>query len=87
LDREFAFWRLVPEHLRGPEPLVLYNDIWRPEDMVVSHGKIVAIRHPMLGNVRKVDTRGLDYTITLKNSTELLVNAEEEPGRLFHRAG
>jgi hypothetical protein len=87
LADRFAFWRIVPEHLRGPEPLVLYNTLWHPEDAMVARGTIAAIRHPELGEVRKVDTRGLDYTLTLADGTELLVNAEEEPGKIFERAG
>jgi hypothetical protein len=82
---EFAFWRVVPEHLRGPEPLVLYNDLWRPEDAVMAQGTIAAIQHPELGGVRAVDTRGLDYILTLEEGTQLLVNAEEEPGRLWEQ--
>lgn len=87
LTADFAFWRVVPEELAGPEPLVFYNTLWHPEDAVVARGTISRIRHPVLGDVRKVDTRGLDYTITLADGTELLVNAEEEPGKLFERAG
>lgn len=87
LTDEFAFWRVVPDHLRGPEPLVLYNTLWHPEKAVVARGTIAAIRHPALGAVRRVDTRGLDYTITLADGTELTVNAEEEPGKLYERAG
>jgi hypothetical protein len=87
LTDEFAFWRVVPDHLRGPERLVLYNTLWHPKDAVVARGTIAAIRHPELGAVRKVDTRGLDYTITLADGTELTVNAEEEPGKLYERAG
>lgn len=87
LSGEFAFWRVIPEHLRGPESLVLYNDLWHPEDAVVASGTIAAIRHSDLGEVRKVDTRGLDYTITLADGSELLVNAEEEPGNLHERDG
>lgn len=60
LTDEFAFWRVVPDHLRGPEPLVLYNTLWYPEDAVVARGTIAAIRHPELGAVHKADTRGLD---------------------------
>jgi hypothetical protein len=55
--------------------------------VVVASGTIAAIRHSELGAVRKVDTRGLDYALTLTDGTELLVNAEEEPGKLFERAG
>ncbi len=87
LSDKFAFWRVVPDYLRGFEPLVLYNTIWQPEDAVVASGTILAIRHPELGEVRKVETRGLDYTITLAEGTELTVNAEEEPGKLFERIG
>ncbi len=83
---EFVFWRVVPDHLRGPERLVLYNTLWDPGDALVARGTISAIRHPELGAVRKVDTRGLDYTLTLADGTELLVNAEEEPGKLFEWA-
>ncbi|HEV3439767.1 MAG TPA: hypothetical protein VG122_20545 [Gemmata sp.] len=87
LSGEFAFWRVVPDHLRGPEPLALYNTLWQPKDAIVARGMIVAIWHPELGKIRKLDTRGLDYTITLEDGTELMVNAEEEPGRLFDRVG
>jgi hypothetical protein len=87
LTDEFAFWRVVPDALRGPERLVLYNTLWHPEDAVVARGTIAAIRHPELGAVRKVDTRGLDYTLTLADGTELLVNAEEAPGKVHERAG
>jgi hypothetical protein len=65
----------------------LYNTLWHPEDAVVAEGRIATICHPELGEIRKVDTRGLDYTLTLADGTELLVNAEEEPGKLFERAG
>jgi hypothetical protein len=87
LSDEFAFWKVVPEHLRGAEALVLFNTVGHPEEAVFAHGTIVCIRHPELGEVRRVDTRGLDYTLTLADGTELLVNAEEEPGKLFERAG
>jgi hypothetical protein len=84
---EFAFWRVIPEDLRGPETLVLYNTLWRPEDAVVASGTIANINHRELGQIQKIDTRGLDYTFVLVDGTELLVNAEEQPGRLFERAG
>ena len=87
LNGEFAFWRVVPEYLSGPESLVLYNTLWHPEDAVIARGTTTAIRHPELGAIQKVDTRGLDYTITLSDGNQLLVNAEEKPGRAYERAG
>src|SRR5262245_29237609 len=83
MEGEFMFWRIVPDFLRGPERLVLYNDTWRPEQGMFAQGKIAAIRHPELGEIRKVNTRDLDYTITLMDGTVLGVNAEEEPGKLY----
>jgi hypothetical protein len=85
LGGEFAFWRNVPDHLSGREQLVLYNTLWHPEDALIANGTIVGITHPELGDIRKVDTRGLDYTIALADGGELLVNAEEEPGRMYER--
>jgi hypothetical protein len=73
----------VPEHLRGPEEFVLYNDLWHPKDGMFAIGKITDIRHPELGEIHKVDTCGLDYTITLADGTEIVVNAEEDPGKMY----
>jgi hypothetical protein len=86
LSSEFAFWRVVPDNLVGPEALVVYNTLWHPEDAIVCSGTIAAIYHPVFGAVQMIDTRGIDYTITLNNGTQLLVNAEEQPGKLFERA-
>lgn len=85
LAKEFAFWRVVPDYL-GPEPLVFHNGPWRRDEVFVARGSIKTISHSELGAVRKVDTRGLDYTITLTDGTELTVNAEEEPGELYERS-
>lgn len=87
LSDDFAFWRLVPDYLSEQEPLVLYNTLWHPENALIAHDTIAGIRQIDLGAIRKVDTRGLDYTITLADGTELLVNAEEQPGKLFERGG
>jgi hypothetical protein len=73
--------------LRVPQALVFYNALWNPEEMVAASGMITEIRHPELGALRKVDTIGLDYTFVLANGTELEVNAEEEPGKLYEQEG
>jgi hypothetical protein len=83
LEDEFIFWRVVPGHIHDTDRLVLYNDLWHPEYGKFASGKISAIRHPQLGEIRKVDTRGLDYTITLADGTVLVVNAEEDPGKIY----
>lgn len=83
LEAQFAFWRQVPEHLCGSEELVLYNDLSNPREPMFASGKIFSIWHPDLGDIRKVDTHGLDYTITLGDGAEIVVNAEEDPGKMF----
>jgi hypothetical protein len=87
LTGEFSFWRIAPdEALRGgPERLVFYNLTWKPEDVLLGSGTIVAISNPELGDIREVDTRSepFDYAFHLADGTSLEVNAEEEPGRLY----
>lgn len=83
VEEEFVFWRVVPDYLYNSESLVFYNTLWHEGDGVFGTGRILKIRHPELGDIRKINTRGLDYTITLMDGSELLVNAEEEPGKMF----
>jgi hypothetical protein len=84
-DDEFAFWRVVSDNLSAISSWVFYNTIWEQGQGIFATGKITAIRHPELGEIRKIDTRGLDYTITLADGVEQLVNAEEEPGKTYER--
>ena len=54
------------------------------ETQVLGAGRTFSsIRHPELGEIRKVDTHGFDYTIILADGTEIVVNAEEDPGKMF----
>jgi hypothetical protein len=82
-EGEYAFWRVVPAHLQGRERLVFYNTLWNEKDAIWATGKIIRIYHQELGEVRKVDTEGLDYTIIMADGVELLVNAEEKPGKIY----
>jgi hypothetical protein len=83
----FVFWRVVPEYLQESENLVFYNTLWQPKDVLLASGVVVSIQHPEFGEIQKVDTRGLDYTFTLASGIEYLVNAEEEPGKIFEKSG
>jgi hypothetical protein len=44
---------------------------------------VLEISHPKLGNIRGLDTEGLDYTIALENGNILKLEAEETPGLLY----
>lgn len=84
---EFAFWKKIPENLAGHEALVFYNTLWKPKDAIISKGIISRIYHETMGEITKIDTRGLDYTIILENGKALCVNAEEEPGKIYEKIG
>jgi hypothetical protein len=85
---EFALFRSVPDHLQQFGDQVFYNDLWNPDNVLLIKATVVSITNPVLGAIRKIDTSDqLDYTITLSDGTELLVNAEEEPGKLYERVG
>ena len=84
---EYYFWGDVPEAPRASQALVFYNAEWNAERMVAASGFIVGIRHPVLGALRKVDTIGLDYSFVLADGTEIEVNADEEPGKIYEREG
>ena len=66
--------------------LVFYNTLWKPDEAVAARGVVGAIEHEYLGSVANADTEGLDYTFTLADGRELVVNAEEEPGTIYERA-
>jgi hypothetical protein len=48
---------------------------------------VVRIAHPQLGTILEVDTKGLDDTFVLVDGRRLIVDAEEELGKLFVQPG
>ena len=82
---EFAFWQVVPDHLRCPERLVFCSGLWKPEAAMTGVGTIAAITNPELGVIREVciPGDGLEYAIRLGDGTILDVEAEQEPGRIY----
>ncbi len=83
----FAFWRTTPERFNAPNSLVFFNTLGREHDIVKAFCRIKTIYHAELGDVQKIDTCGLDYTITLTSGTQFKVNAEEKPGQLVEKSG
>jgi hypothetical protein len=81
---KFAFFTPAPD-AEPDAPLLFFNTLWSARDAVVAIGTVSRITHPTLGQIRKVDARGLDYTVVLIDGRELTVNAEEEPGRLYEK--
>jgi hypothetical protein len=88
---EFAFWKVVPEHFReSSERLVLFqNDLWKPEAALIGVGTIAAITNAELGEIRAVEILedGFEYAIRLADGTRLIVDSEQELGRVSERSG
>ena len=83
----FAFWRTTPERFNAPNSLVFFNTLGREHEVVKAFCRIENIHHAELGDVQKIDTCGLDYTIILTSGTQYMVNAEEKPGQLVKKSG
>ncbi len=81
---EFHFFRVVPDHLANEDDPIFYGDLWGDKHLYYSARKrILKIHHPQIGDIQKIYTRGLDYTITLTDGTILKVEAEETPGVVY----
>ncbi|NUO47998.1 MAG: hypothetical protein HOV80_03990 [Polyangiaceae bacterium] len=81
---ELAFF-LRPQNSAPEDSLLFYNTLWSPKDAMIATGTVSRITHPKLGEIQKVDCRGLDYIFVLPDGHEFVVNAEEEPGRLYEK--
>ncbi len=60
--------------------LVFFNQLDSPSNRLVRYAKVVEMRHPVLGELLRVDADGLDYIFFPVDGDEVVVNAEEEPG-------
>ncbi len=87
-ESEYSLFRCVPDHLAKFGDQVFYNDLWNPANMRLVRATVQSITNSVLGEILRIDTgEHFDYTITLSDGTELLVNVEEEPGKLYERLG
>lgn len=76
LTDEFYFFK-------DREPLEFYNGPFYKDEAMSISCRIEKIIHPELGEISEIDTKGLDYTITLANGESLKVEAEEKPGDVY----
>ena len=49
-----------------------------------SQGRDIEDNPSRIGEIRGVITIGLDYSIYLSDGTEIIVNAEENPGKIYN---
>ena len=62
--------------------LVFANTLLSAAPTVAFRVKILSIFHSQLGAIRSIDTRGLDYRITLDTGEVVEVDAEEHAGTM-----
>lgn len=83
---DFAFF-VDPHTKNAPPTTLLPGLIWTfhntlGNDFVELYCKILRIWHPDLGELTAIDTHGLSYTIRRTDGSTIVVNAEEDPGRI-----
>jgi hypothetical protein len=73
-----AIWQAAWYELDQPIKLGLKDTFW----LVNKTGTLLKIRHRTIGDASEIDTEGLTYKITLISGQEIIVEAEETPGRV-----
>lgn len=63
--------------------MVFFNELDSTNNSELRFADVTDIQHKALGKIIRVDTDGLDYIFTQMDGTEILVNAEEEPGKTY----
>jgi hypothetical protein len=92
-----AIWQAAWYELDQPIKLGLKEIFWLTEenDVLKFHtgfagdkgikeikGEILKIKHRIIGEVSEIDAEGLSYTIKLISGQEIIVEAEESPGKI-----
>ena len=62
---------------------VFFNQLSAAANCQVRVANVVSITHPQIGPLRQIDTDGLDYIFYPVEGESIVVNAEEEPGRVY----
>lgn len=63
--------------------IVFFNQLDSTVNSEMRFANVAEIHHSILGQLSRVDTDGLDYIFTTVDGTDILVNAEEEPGKTY----
>jgi len=85
-ENEFDFFKVPPDYVVSEGLTVFYHGDWSDRSRSLFERKkirITAIRHPVLGDIKKIETDGLDYTMHLADGRVLKVEAEETPGVVY----
>jgi hypothetical protein len=82
LEDEFAFCRTPPSGVAPGFDFVFHTVLLDRGEPALRRAKILRIMHSVLGDVQRVETTGLVYTMTLTDGSVIRVEAEETPGAI-----
>lgn len=76
------FYQKPPRDLPDVESydFVFFNQLSASANCQVRTAEVLSIEHPVLGNLARIDTDGLDYVFHPVDGVPIVVNAEEDPG-------
>ena len=82
---DYSFYLYVPKAI-APEievDLVFFNTVFDADMRQVRRCTVDRIEHSEVGQIKEILTDGLDYQVNLPDGRTFMVNAEEEPGRIY----
>ena len=82
---EYSFYLNTPKAI-SPEieiDLVFFNTVFDADLRQVRRCTIEHIENPEIGQINEILTDGLDYQVNLPDGRTLMINAEEEPGKIY----
>ena len=79
------FYQDPPSELQDVESydFVFFNQLNSAANCQVRTATIMSIQHVLLGELRQVETDGLDYVFHPMEGQSVTVNAEENPGSVY----
>jgi hypothetical protein len=80
------FWFFqTPPSTGANEPIdfMFFNQMASSANSQVRYARVLDIEHTDLGPLQRIDTDGLDYIFYPIDGNEVVVNAEEEPGKVY----
>ena len=84
---DFQFFKTPPQYVQDCGHSVFYHGDWKKETISKQAYKqrlrILSINHPELGRIQSIDTKGLNYTVTMSDGPIVKIEAEEQPGTVF----
>ena len=85
MKSKFWFFQDKPSQQLADEnfDFVFFNQLDSETNSEMRFASVAEIHHEVLGPLSRIDTDGLDYIFTTVDGEDIVVNAEEEPGKTY----